>query len=144
MCNITTSRREGGQGACLLMKLKHVLISIWSWLHINLELSPYQFGAGSISIWSQLHIYMEPMEPAPYRYGARSIHMEPAPSIWSQLQIDMEPAPISIWSKVSLSILRETLIWSQLQIDMEPAPYRYGASSIDRYIWSQLAPTIWS
>ena len=25
-------------------------ISIWSWLHINLELAPYQFGAGSISM----------------------------------------------------------------------------------------------
>ena len=44
-------------------------ISIWSWLHINLELAPYRYG-------SWLHINLE---LAPYRYGAGSISMELAP-----------------------------------------------------------------
>ena len=77
-------------------------MSIWSWLHIDMELAPYQFEAGSISIWSWLHI---DMELALYRYGAGSVsiwswlHMDGADSIW------MELAPYRYWLLTSVSWL---------------------------------------
>ena len=32
-------------------------MSIWSWLHIDMELAPYQFEAGSISLWRYIPDY---------------------------------------------------------------------------------------
>ena len=76
----------------------------WSWLHIDgagsisMELAPYISidGAGSISIWSWLH---NNLELAPYRNGSW-LHINGAGSMW----IELAPYGYGSWLHVNLEL----------------------------------------